>query len=143
MNNLNQLEKELQYWIPRAPSARLKARLFPAVPPARPAAGLAAALRAVPWTRFAPAMCVVLLAARLCSNTPSKEAGYFEASGGSNVLASLSANLINFCATNTRAERMNSWTLPPTMRTFDWTSAGHSLTTTDSLPSWKTNIQKL
>jgi hypothetical protein len=139
MNNLNQLEKELQYWIPRAPSARLKRRLFPAAPAASPTT----ALLSVPWARFAPAMCVVLLAAHFCQLTPSRESDYLAASGGSNVLASLSANLIDFCATNTRAERLNIWTMPASMSTFDWTSPGHSLTTTDSFPSWKTNIQKL
>jgi len=125
--------------IPRAPSARLKRRLFPAATVASPAA----ALWTAPWARFAPAMCVVLLAAHFCSLTPSREASYLADSTGSNVLAGLSASLADFCATNTRAERMNTWTMPASMRTFDWTSASHSLTTTDSVPWWKTNIEKL
>lgn len=84
-------------------------------------------------------MCVVLLAAHLCSLTPSREGGYLAETGGSNMLASLA----NFCATNTRSERLNTWILPAAKSTFDWTSAVRSVTTTDSVPWWKTNIEKL
>jgi hypothetical protein len=101
------------------------------------------ALRGFAWAPFAPALCVVLLMAHFYGATPGKDAGYLAVSGGSNVLASLSANLINFCATNTRAERLNIWAMPAAKATFDWTNAGHSVTTTDYFPSWKTNIEKL
>ena len=143
MNDLNQLEKELQFWIPRAPSARLKERLFPReVPVAANRSGVAS-LSAVPWARFAPAMCVVLLALIFGSMSPGEKAGYLAVSGDSNVLAGLAANMQGFCATNTRSERQNNWAMPASLTTFDWTKAGHSLSTTDSFPSWKTNIEKL
>jgi hypothetical protein len=97
----------------------------------------------VPWARYAPAMCVVLLATLFCSMSPNKGDSYLAISGGSNAMAGLSASLRDFCATNTRAERMNNLAVPASMTTFDWTKTGHSLSTTDSFSSWRTNVHKL
>ena len=138
MNELNQLEKQLESWIPRRPSARLKQRLFPAVALPVPERATTIPL----WARFAAATCIVLLATVL-GMTPRENTGYLAVSGGSNALASLSANLLDFCATNTRSVQCNVAEMPDSRITFEWTSNVHSLSTTGSFLSWKTNLQKL
>jgi hypothetical protein len=134
MNDLNQLEKQLQSWIPRPPSAKLKAQLFAAVPAVAPSS-----FGAMPaWVQFAPVACILLLLMLFC--LPRRErSAYLAVSGGSNILASLSSNLLAGCATDMRAQRQNVWREV----TFDWTKDGHSLSTTGSFPLGKTNIQKL
>jgi hypothetical protein len=134
MNDLNQLEKQLQSWIPRPPSARLKAQLFPAGPAVE-----ADSLSVMPgWLKLAPVACMLLLITLFCLPRHERSA-YLAVSGGSNILASLSSNLLASCATDLRAQRQNVWREV----TFDWTKDGHSLSTTGSFPSGKTNIQKL
>src|SRR5580692_481780 len=120
MNELNQLEKELESWSPRAPSARLKERLFPAAAAPMPEAAPSVSM----WARLAPAVCIAMLAA-FFSMTPHEKAGYLAVSGGSNVLASLSSNLLGFCATNTRCVQVNVAEMPDSAVTFDWTRGGH------------------
>jgi hypothetical protein len=136
MNDLNQLEKELQSWIPRHPSAGLKARLFhPA-----PASALAPSPVAIMplWFKFAPVACLFLLITLFCLPRPERT-GYLAVSGSSNILASLSSNLLASCATDLRSQRQNVWREV----TFEWTKDRHSLSTTGSFPPGKTNIQKL
>ncbi len=135
---MNQLEKQLQSWIPRPPSAGLRRELFT----------VTAALAPEPvtplpvWLKFAPAMCILLLVTCFCTGR-HYQTGYLAFSGGSNVMASLSSNLLEFCATDTQSGRMNRWVMPAAKATFDWTRDGNSLSTTGSFPLWKTNIQKL
>ncbi len=81
------------------------------------------------WFKFAPVACIFLLIISLC--LPRHErTGYLAVSGGSNILASLSSNLLASCATDLRAQRQNVWREV----TFDWTKDGHSLSTTGSFP---------
>jgi hypothetical protein len=94
------------------------------------------------WAKFAPAACIVLLII-IFGMTPSAKTGYLAVSTGSNVMAGLSQNLLGFCATNTRSVQENTWEIPVSVATFDWTSGVRSLSTTGSLPLWKTNVQKL
>lgn len=129
----------MESWSPRRPSATLKARLFPAA--ALPkveerAPGVSA------WVKFAPALCVVMLAG-FFSLSPHDKPGYLATSSGSNALVSLSANLLGFCATNTRCVELNVAEMPADAITFDWTKGVHSLSTTGSFPLWKTNVPKL
>ena len=138
MNESNPLEKQLESWTPRRPSAKLKQRLFPAA--ARPVAESSPGIPA--WAKFAPAFCVVLLAG-FFSLAPHDKPDYLAVSSGSNVLASLSSNLLGFCATNTRSVELNVAEMPAAAITFDWTKGVRSLSTTGSFPLWKTNVQKL
>jgi hypothetical protein len=137
MNDLNQLEKQLQSWTPRRPSARLKRQLFGAArQPADDASDFVAIMPI--WVKFAPVMCMLLLITLFCM--PRHDRGpYLAVSGGSNMLASLSSNIAANCATDFRAQRQNVWQAV----TFEWTKDGHSLSTTDSFLSGKTNLQKL
>jgi len=146
MNHTKPLEKELESWMPRRPSARLKRELFPATA----AADIGyAPLPVIPaWAKFAPAFCMLLLAMLFCVGRRD-QASYLAVSGGSNVLASLSSNLLAFCVTDTLGEGLNTWSMPApkvtkaAKPTFEWTKTGHFLSTTDSFPLWKTNLQKL
>jgi hypothetical protein len=135
MNEMNQLEKQLESWIPRHPSAKLKARLFP-LPVAPAAIEQVPVIRA--WLMSAPAVCILLLTMLLYSGHHPKQA-YLAVAGGSNVLASLSSNLLAECATDMRGQRQNVWTAV----TFDWTKEGSSPSTMGSFPFGKTNLQKL
>jgi hypothetical protein len=135
MNDLNQWEKELSSWIPRGPSPKLKHRLFPAAPAALAPSPLAV----MPlWLKFAPVACMFLIITFFCLPRPERSA-YLAVSGGSNILASLSSNLLASCATDLRAQRQNVWKEV----TFEWTKDRHSLSTIGSFPLGKTNIQKL
>ena len=137
MNDLNQLEKQLASWTPRHPSAKVKQRLFGASRQARSETPDFVAIMPL-WVKFAPVFCMLLLITLFC--VPRHErSGYLAVSSGSNVLASLSSNLAANCATDFRAQRQNVWRAV----TFDWTKDGHSLSTTGSFQSGKTNIQKL
>lgn len=137
MNDLNQLEKQLQSWTPRRPSARLKRRLFgPANRPASEASDFVALMPM--WVKFAPAMCMLLLISLFCVPRHG-QATFLAVSGGSNILASLSSNIAENCATDLRDQRQNVWRAV----TFDWTKEGRSLSTTGSFQSVRTNIQKL
>jgi hypothetical protein len=138
MNELNQLEKELESWSPRGPSARLKQRLFPAVAVQRAEAAPHVSM----WARLAPAVGVAMLAA-MFSLAPHEKVGYLAVSGGPNALASLSSNLLGFCATNTRCMQVNTAAMPDSAITFEWTSDAPSLSTSGSFPVWKTNLHKL
>jgi hypothetical protein len=138
MNELNQLEKQLESWIPRRPSATLKHRLFraSAVTPATPSEARAPGIPL--WLMAAPAACILLITMLLGEGRHQKQ-GYLAISGGSNVLASLSSNLLTYCATDMRAQHQNVWTAV----TFEWTKGGNSPSTTGSFLSGKTNLQKL
>jgi hypothetical protein len=136
MNDLNQLEKQLESWTPRAPSAGLKRRLFAAPDPVEGHAAGSAPLAPV-WLKFAPVSCMILLITLFC--IPRHESRtYLAVSGGSNLLASLSSNLAANCATDLRDQRQNVWR----EATFDWTKDGRSLSTTGSFQTGKTNLQK-
>ena len=135
---MNPLEKQLQSWAPRRPSARLKERIFaPQTPPQRAVAAESSPAMSA-WLKFAPACCILLLAMWFGSTRQEKTA-YLAVAGGSNVLASLSSNLLTLCATDFREQRENLWM----KASFDWTNVGHSPSTTGSFPSWNTNVHKL
>ena len=128
MNELNQLEKQLQSWMPRPPSAGLRQQLFPAaIAESHP---LALPL----WGKFAATMGVVLLMTILGTQHREKS-GYLAVGSASNVLASLSSNIVSFCSDDVTTQRNNA--------TFDWTRAEHPLSTTGSFSQWKTNLEKL
>jgi hypothetical protein len=135
MNEMNHLEKQLGSWIPRRPSAKLKNRLFPT--PA--ACAVAEPPPMIPaWLMSAPAVCILLVTILLYNGRHEKRS-YLAVAGGSNVLASLSSNLLAECATDLRGQRQNVWTAV----TFDWTKDANSPSTTGSFPFGKTNLQKL
>ena len=165
MNHTKPLEKELESWIPRRPSARLKRRLFPAPVEATPkslipawsqsTSGARGATRPTvealfpAWAKFAPICCILLLAMVFCVGR-REQTSYLAVTSGSNVLAGLSADLLAFCAADTLGERLNNCVMPvskltpvSSKPTFEWTRSGHFLSTTDSFPIWKTNLQKL
>jgi len=103
MNDLNQLEKQLASWTPRRPSARLKRQLFGAArQPADDASDFVAIMPI--WLKFAPVMCMLLLITLFCMPRHNR-ATYLAVSGGSNLLASLSSNIADNCATDFRAQR--------------------------------------
>lgn len=138
MNDSNPLEKQLQSWTPRRPSAALKDRLFSSF--ASPETTHPASSRFV-WLGLAPATCLLLLSLSFWlaqAETPS----YLAASGASNMLASLSLpsqERLPYHAQDPRYQEWNTWSVA----TFDWTTGVRSLSTTGSFPLWKTNIQKL
>ena len=142
MNNMNPLEKQLQSWVPRPPSARLKERLFAADGAKLKTHVSSQAAPWLPaWVKFAPALCLLLLVMLFGLGRQGKT-GYLTAAGGSNVLANWSPNLLACCATETVSLRLNIWPVPASVATFDWTKTGHSLTTTDSFHWWNTNVPK-
>jgi hypothetical protein len=65
--------------------------------------------------------------------------GRFPVASGSNLLAGFSSNLAVMAAGESGPERENLWS----SITFEWTKAARSVSTMDSFPLWKTNIQKL
>ncbi|HZQ46042.1 MAG TPA: hypothetical protein VFC07_03440 [Verrucomicrobiae bacterium] len=131
MNELNQWEKQLQSWIPRRPSARLERQLF-----SRAADTTDRLPNRMPaWGWLAPATCLFLLATCF-SMTRHAEMNHGVASGGSNLLASISRPY------GTSDKRCQEWNVLKAV-TFDWTKGGSSLSTTGSFPLLKTNIQKL
>ncbi|EEF58859.1 hypothetical protein Cflav_PD1692 [Pedosphaera parvula Ellin514] len=166
MNDWSQLEKELQSWIPRPPSDKIKQQLFPE----------AMLLQSRPltfpfWSWFAPALCMLILACTIWLSH-NDVAGHLPlTSSNSNMLVSLSDHkLLPGLAADRQCQEWNvlsatfilaSLTMPdrnlltfisstPTWRegnslstTFDWTKTPSSLSTTGSFPSWKTNIEKL
>jgi hypothetical protein len=137
MNNLNSLEKQLESWMPRQPSEKLKRQLFPPATVWRPKP---APLVMPGWAKFALAPCLALLMVILVSADHHKKTSYLAMSGSSsNVLASLSSNLIACCLMDTQAEQANTWIMP-TGLSFDWTNRGRSLSTTGSFPLWNTNL---
>ena len=111
MNNWNDLENQLRSWTPRAPSERVKARLF--------GAGEAAADSRA-WTGhptwLAPAMAMFVLGLFIAGRNP----GGLGASSG--VLAEFSMGepegRVSFYVNNSVQ-----------VTTFDWTNRGPSLTT--------------
>jgi hypothetical protein len=135
MNEWNPLEKQLQSWTPRRPSADIERRLFSrqsrSVASQRP-------VRVSGWFWLAPAMCLFLLVAS-AGVTRREELRPGAAAGGSNMLACISQN---YGAEDGRC-RENVWKAV----TFDWTKGGSSLSITGSFPSLKTllrtNIEKL
>ncbi|HEX3800304.1 MAG TPA: hypothetical protein VH413_16535 [Verrucomicrobiae bacterium] len=90
------------------------------------------------WLKFAPVACAFMLALVFCVPRHERTA-YLAVSGDSNILASLSSNIITACSTDLRGQRQNVWREV----TFDWTKPAHTLSTTGSFPLGKTNIQKL
>jgi hypothetical protein len=116
--------------MPRPPSARLRQQLFPAAAAHGESHSLALPL----WGKFAATMGVALLMTILVTQHHEKP-GYLAVSGASNVLASLSSNIISFCADDITTQRNNA--------TFDWTRTEHPLSTTGSFPQGKTNLEKL
>jgi hypothetical protein len=124
MNDLNPLEKQLASWTPRRPSAELRRQLFPAAAPEyhRPAP------RASLWLPITAAACVFLLA--LCPVLPHRApAAAMTASGGSNLIASLSLS----------ASSCSEWNLWSAV-TFDWTKARSSLSITGPFGLGRTNL---
>ena len=112
MNDWNDLENQLRFWTPRAPSEGVKARLFGA-------GGAAADSRA--WTGhptrhwLAPAMAMFVLGLFIAGRNPG---GLGAASG---VLAEFSMG----------EPQRSSFYVKNSVQvtTFDWTNRGHSLTT--------------
>jgi hypothetical protein len=125
MNDLNQLEKQLESWIPRRPSAKIRRQLFPvaATEPARPAP--VAAL----WLSLgAAAACVCLMASWLMLPHQVRTGG-LAVSGGSNLIASLTLP-------ESSCQQWNLWSAV----TFDWTKGGSSLSITGPLGLGRTNL---
>ena len=148
MNHLNELETELESWIPRHPSAKIKERLYPRA--AEAAAHVAPHWPAWAWLAPVAAACALVL---LIGGTRHEKLTCLAVvpGGGSNILA----GLYHSVAVSNRtilpelspaagdSSRLNVWAAASSPATFEWTSAVPSLTTTGSFPSWKTNIQKL
>jgi hypothetical protein len=145
--NTNPLEKQLESWVPRRPSAAVKQRIF-ATAPTEAKHGLTARVLSrartylfthegsqLPgWVKFAPA-CGILLVIMVLSMGRQEKSAYFAVASGSNALASLSSNLLVVCATDTREQRQNVWTAA----TFDWTKDARSMSTRGSFPAGNTN----
>jgi hypothetical protein len=166
MSDWNQLEKELQSWIPRPPSGKIEQRLFP-----KPIQNDGHALTFSIWSWLAPALCTLVLTFTLWLSH-NEAAGHLAISFvNSNLLASLPDhkalpglasdrqcqewNLVSATLDLTRLsmpERslLTFITPAPLWRggndssaTFDWTKTNPSLSITGSFPAWKTNIEKL
>jgi hypothetical protein len=166
MSDWSQLEKELQSWIPRPPSDKIKQRLFP-----EPITSGGHAMSLSPWSWFAPALCTIVLACTLWLSH-NEAAGHLALSFvNSNLLASLPDHkALPGLATDRQCQEWNVVsarldltkhsaperrlltfiTSAPAWRegndaptTFDWTKTNPSLSITGSFPSWKTNIEKL
>jgi hypothetical protein len=137
MNNLNSLEKQLESWTPRHPSEKLRRQLFP---PASVWQPKPAPLVVPGWAKFALVPCVAFLMVLILSAGHPKKNNYMAMTGSSsNVLASLSSNLIACCLMDTQSQQMNTWIMPAGL-SFDWTNRGRSLSTTGSFPLWNTNL---
>jgi hypothetical protein len=122
MNDLNQLEKQLASWTPRRPSAKIRRQLFPtAAEPARhaPLASL--------WLSVGAAACVFLMAGWLSLPHPVRSTA-FAASGGSNLIASMSL-----------PDTSCQWNLWSAV-TFDWTKSGSSPSITGPFGLGRTNL---
>lgn len=134
----------MESWVPRRPSARLKERIFAESNRQTAAAnvtvldGLELFANVHRWVKFTPAFCMLLMVMLLGIGRQNKT-GYLAVAGGSNVLASLSSNMLALCATDMRDQHENVLSAV----NFDWTKTAHYLTTTGSLQSLKTNVHKL
>ena len=117
MNNWNELENQLRSWTPRAPSEKVKARLFGA----GAAAADARAFAGHPtWHWLAPAMAMFVLCAFAVGRQPG-------------VLAQFSMR---------EPERDSHYANNSVqVTTFNWTNAGHSPTTTPPVSRTNTLIQ--
>jgi hypothetical protein len=125
------LEKQLQAWTPRRPSAELKELLFP-----KPVTAAEPPDRTLLWLRLAPAACAFLLVSCFWLARNDTESHLPLMAGNSNMLASLSLPCL---ASDGRCQEYNVLAVA----TFDWTKTGPSLSITGSFPLWKTNTQKL
>jgi hypothetical protein len=94
------------------------------------------------WARLAPAVCIAMLAA-FFSLAPHEKAGYLAVTNGSNALASLSSNLLGFCATNTRCVQVNVAEMPETLISFERPGAVRGELPAGPFPLSKTNLQRL
>ena len=123
MSNWNNVEERLRSWAPRAPSPKVKDRLFGQ--PAAPAA--AALLEETPvhpaaWHWVAPAMAVFVFGLFLSGRAPVDL-------GPAPALLAQSA-LAEPARAAYYADAHHSGNNAVQVMTFDWTNAGHSLTTT-------------
>jgi hypothetical protein len=130
MNNLNQLEKQLESWIPRRPSAKIRRQLF--APPTPDKAQHHPPLAAL-WLSLGAVACILMVAGWLALPRQARNSA-FTASASSNLIASLTLtdampaarNLIaSFSSRDGGLEnscQQNLWSAV----TFDWTKAGSS-----------------
>jgi hypothetical protein len=109
MNDLNQLEKQLESWIPRRPSAKIRRQLFPAATAKAEHHAPMAAL----WLSVGAAACVLLASAWLALPRQTGSTALV-VSGGSNLIASLTLP-----ATLQGTSCQNLWSAV----TFEWTKA--------------------
>src|SRR5580704_6087761 len=84
MNDLNQLEKQLESWIPRRPSPEIQRQLFAA----SPVKAQRQAPLALLWLTVGAAACIFMLAGWLALPRQVRGTG-LAVSGGSNLIASL------------------------------------------------------
>ena len=113
MNDWNELENQLRSWTPRAPSERVKARLF--------GAGEAAVVDPRAWTGhpawhwLAPAMAMFVLGLFVAGRPVGGLGGV---PGGLSEFSMVEPERASFYANNSVQ-----------VTSFDWTNRGHSLTT--------------
>jgi hypothetical protein len=130
MNDLNPLEAQLRSWTPRAPSPKLKARLFghPAATATAAAAAsdrAAASIASVPfsWQWFAPSTAAVLIATFLLSHQSGVLAGLTSAvPPGLFATAALSEPMFSTYYVSARHSENNT----PVVG-LEWTNGAHSL----------------
>jgi len=131
MNETNHLERQLRSWIPRAPSAKLKARLF---------AGQAVLENENPWQfswrHFAPVTGILLLVMVTLSSR-NADSIYFAGSPSESLLGAMALNNQTAASYFTSADSCDRNVLP--RETFESTNASHSPSGAGSFLLFKTN----
>ena len=136
MNNWDPLETQLRSWTPRAPSAKLKARLFETPAPARVTAAAATIHETNPAARhwLAPAMALFLLGAFVFSNGTG---GIWQIQPGSSpslmATAAISEPHLATYFASTHHSDNNTLQAP-----FEWTNSGSTVKTAPSMAT--TNV---
>ena len=131
MNETNHLERQLRSWIPRHPSAKLKARLF---------AGQAVPEGENPWQfswrHFAPVTGILFLVMVTLSSR-NVDSIYFAGSPSESLLAAMALNNQTAASYFTSADSCDRNALP--RETFESTNASHSPSGMGSFLLFKTN----
>src|SRR5258706_11431396 len=131
MNETNHLERQLRSWIPRAPSAKLRARLFggQAVPESQNPWQFS-------WRHFAPVTGILFLVMVTLSSR-NVDSIYFAGSPSESLLAAMALNSQTAASYFTSVDSCDRNPLP--RETFESTNASHSPSGAGSFLLFKTN----